>query len=142
MKDYFDYWEKYTTDSRELLLKAFEYRNASRWRSYAKASDAVFPLEVFIPAEALLKKAESAAASGKDKDAAARVNFLRKGFEHAKLCVKAGAALAGKASQTDIKKALDELVAFRRKTEDDFISDFASIAWSEKAGWRLPQGYK
>src|SRR5262249_23220485 len=116
---------------------------ASRWRSYARAADVAFPLTAFPPAEAILRKAAEAAAA--DAEAAARVAFLQKGLEHAKLCVRAAAALtaAGPEPAPGVaSKGLDELVAFGRKTERDGIANFSALAWSEEAGWRVPEAYR
>jgi hypothetical protein len=118
-------------------------RQASRWRSYSKAAHEAFPPTAFPPAEAILKKAAAAATA--DKEAAARVEFLRKGLEHAELCVKVAAQVtaAGPEAKPEVaKKALDELIAFRRQTERDGIANFSALAWGEASGWRLPEAYR
>jgi hypothetical protein len=143
VKAYFDYWEKFTMDGRERINGVMRERQASRWRSYAKAADAAFPLTAFAPAEAILQKAAASVAG--DQEAAARVEFLRKGLEHTKLCVRVASLVNGArpaAAPEVAKKALDELVAFRRKTERDGIANFSALAWSEGAGWSLPEGYR
>jgi hypothetical protein len=143
VKAYFDYWEKFTMDSRERINAVMRERQASRWRSYAKAADGAFPPAAFPAAEAILQQA--AAAAGMDREAAARVEFLRKGLEHAKLCVRVASLVtaAGPAAEPEVaRKALEELVTFRRKTERDGIANFSALAWSEGAGWNLPAAYR
>lgn len=143
VKAYFDYWEKYTTENRERLQVGMAARQASRWRNYAKAADVAFPLTAFPPADAILKKAAEAAAA--DPEAAARVEFLRKGLEHAKLCVKVAAQLTAAGpppAAADQKRTLDELIAFRHNTEREGIANFTALAWSEGTGWHLPAAYQ
>src|SRR5262249_47791035 len=132
VKAYFEYWEKYTAENRARTNQAFEELTASRWRTWAKAAHAVFPPECFAPAEAIL--AEAAAACAGDREAASRVEFLRKGLEHAKLCARAAAllTLADPSSTPDRgRKALAELLAFRRANEGSGIDNFNHDAWVE-----------
>lgn len=138
VKAYFDYWEHYTTDHRPVLMKSFADLNASRWRTFAKGAHAVFPPGCFPPAEALLQ--EAAQAAGSDRDAAARVVFLQHGLQHAELCARAAALLTlGDPSSTPArgKAALDELLAWRRAHEREWISNFSHDAWVEDLSWKL-----
>jgi hypothetical protein len=138
VKEYFDYWEKYTTGGRGRTNRAFEELTASRWRTWAKAAHAVFPPACFAPAEAILAKAAAACAG--DREATARVEFLRRGLEHAQLCAKAAAVLtlADPNSTPDRgRKALAELLAFRRANERSGIDNFNHDAWVEDLSWKL-----
>ena len=139
VKAYFDYWERFTTSHRDTINRTSEELQASRWRSFAKAAHAAFPLDSFPPAEALLVKA--AAAVRTDPESTARVEFLRKGLQHAKLCVKAAGilTLAGpEAPAAERSRVLRELVTYRRSVERDWIGNFNHLAWEEDQSWRLP----
>ena len=138
VKAYFDYWEKYTMDNRPLIHDAFFDRVAIRWRTWAKAAHRVFPEACFAPAEAILARAASAAAG--DPEAAGRVAFLQKGLTHARLCSRAAAllTLADPASTPERgKKALEELLTFRRANEGTHIANFNHEAWVEDLSWKL-----
>jgi hypothetical protein len=138
VKAYFDYWEKYTTDHRAQTNQIFEELDASRWRTWAKAAHKVFPESCFAPGEALLAKA-AVAASG-DKEALARVQFLQLGLTHAKLCSRVAALLTlsdATATPERGKKALDELLAFRRANEHSGIANFNHESWVEDMSWKL-----
>jgi hypothetical protein len=138
VKAYFDYWETYTTNNRERLSQAMEELQASRWRTWAKAAHIVFPPACFVPAEALLAKATQATAG--DPEAAARVDFLKKGLTHAQLCGRVAGQLSlanPAASKADAKVLLDELIAFRRANERNGIGNFNHLAWVEDLSWKL-----
>ncbi len=138
VKAYFDYWENYTTNSRERTSKAMEDLQASRWRTWAKVAHVVFPPNCFAPAEAMLADAARAAAA--DRDAAARVEFLRLGLAHAKLCARVAGQITlanPVASKAETKAALDELIAFRRSAERSGIGNFNHAAWVEDTSWKL-----
>jgi len=47
VKSYFEYWESYTTGSREKINQTMETLQASRWRSWAKAAHVLYPPECF-----------------------------------------------------------------------------------------------
>ncbi len=138
VKAYFDYWEKFTADSREKLQQTMEARQASRWRSWAKAADAVYPPACFIPAEAILAKARTAATS--EPEARARVEFLETGLAHARLCARISAQLnlaQPSASKEETKRLIEELLTFRRAHEREGIANFNALAWVEDLSWKL-----
>ncbi|MGB8169117.1 MAG: DUF4838 domain-containing protein [Chthoniobacteraceae bacterium] len=138
VKAYFDYWETYTTDHREQINQAMEELQASRWRTWAKAAHVLYPPACFAPAEALLATAAVAAAD--DHEAAARVDFLKNGLSHARLCARVAAQLTlanPAASSADGKAALDELIAFRRAHEFSGLGNFNHLAWVEDLSWKL-----
>jgi hypothetical protein len=139
VQKYFEYWEDFTTRNREHLVQVMEQTQTSRWRSWAKAADAVYPPECFVPAESFL--AEAAKAAAPDAGAASRVQFLQLGLQHAKLCTQAAAQLslakAEAAPATEAKAVLAALLQFRRAHEQSGISNFNHAAWLEDAGWKL-----
>jgi hypothetical protein len=129
--------------NRPLLQKAFEDRVASRWRNWAKVSHRVFPADCFRPAEALLARAMQAAAT--DREAAARVEFLRTGLTHAMLCARVSEllTLADPASTPERgAEALRQLLQFRRTHERQWIGNFNHNAWVEELSWKLSQETK
>jgi Domain of unknown function (DUF4838) len=139
VKAYFDYWENYTTNGRDGVKSVFEALDATRWRTWAKAAHAVYDEESFKNAEALLEKARAAAAG--DAEVLGRIEFLQLGLQHARLCART----AGKLSLGDPRSSaeqgtveLKELLAFRRKHEQSWISNFNHCAWVESKSWVLP----
>lgn len=140
VKSYFSYWENHTTGSREKINQTMEALQASRWRSWAKAAHVLYSPECFTPASALLEKALSA--TGNDAEAAARVRFLQLGLQHSRLCARVSAVLTlatPTAAQDEIKRAVDELIAFRRANERSGISNFNHLAWVEDLSWKLSE---
>ncbi|MBI5690367.1 MAG: DUF4838 domain-containing protein [Verrucomicrobia bacterium] len=138
VRAYFAHWENYLTSERPRLMAAFEDRVASRWRSFAKVAHRVFPADCFPPAEALLARA--AVAAGSDPVASARVEFLRLGLAHAKLCARVSEVLTladPAATPERGQKVLEELLRFRRAHERSGISNFNHSAWVEEASWKL-----
>jgi len=139
VKAYFDYWERYTSSKTESLNDTFDRSGASRWRTWARAAHLVFPPTCFSDGEAHLERASMAAKS--DPVAAARVEFLRKGLQHAKLSARAADVLSlsqPEATEPARKKMLHELVTLRRSLERDGISNFNNLAWVEDLSWKLP----
>ena len=138
VKSYFDQWERYTMSNRPLIAEAFEKLEASRWRSWAKAAHAVYPEQCFAAGEKLL--AQAAVAAKADADAAARVDFLRIGLEHAKLASRAAAqlTLADPAATPERgQRALAELLRFRRANERRWFANLNHEAWVESMSWKL-----
>ncbi|ATC65815.1 hypothetical protein CMV30_18705 [Nibricoccus aquaticus] len=138
VKAYFDFWEKYTMDNRQLITDVFYDRVAIRWRTWAKAAHRVFPENCFAAGEELLAKAEAAAKN--DPESAARVAFLRTGLTHAKLCSKVAALLTQADPQSTPergKAALEELLRFRRAHEREWFSNLSHSAWVEDISWKL-----
>ncbi|MBE7497639.1 MAG: DUF4838 domain-containing protein [Verrucomicrobiaceae bacterium] len=143
VKNYFDRWEAYTTDSHEKISQAMQATQTSRWRNWAKAAHLLYPPECFLAGEKQL--AEAAQAARGDEEAAARVKFLQLGLQHAKLCAQVSAklTLAGStATKDEIKQVLEEMLAFRRAHERSFISNFNHLAWVEDLSWKLSEETK
>lgn len=136
VKAYFDYWENYTTMGRERIGKTMDELEASRWRSWAKAAHVLYPPSCFAPADALLDEAAKIVAS--DPQALGRIQFLRTGLQHAKLCARAAGQLSLAVTPgADAKGALDELIRFRRANEAGGIGNFNHSAWVEDLSWKL-----
>ncbi len=138
VKACFDYWENYTIARRELLGKAFEELQASRWRSWAKAAHIIFPEPCFQPAEKLLDQGAQAVAA--DPAARRRVEFLKIGLQHAKLCSRVASQITlarPVAGQEQTKSLIEELIAFRRAHEADNIANLNHLAWVEDMSWKL-----
>lgn len=136
VKAYFDYWENYTTANRDHIRKTMEDLDASRWRSWAKAAHVLYPEPCFVPADALLDEAAKSVAS--DTEALARIQFLKAGLQHAKLCAHAASqvSLAAKPG-ADAGNAIGELIKFRRANEQSGIGNFNHSAWVEDLSWKL-----
>jgi hypothetical protein len=47
VKNYFDQWENFTTDSREKIAQTMQALQTSRWRNWAKAAHVLYPPECF-----------------------------------------------------------------------------------------------
>jgi uncharacterized protein DUF4838 len=140
VKCYFEYWENYTTRSREKINPTLETLQASRWRSWAKAAHVLYPAECFTPAEKMLEQAAQNA--GGDAEAVARVKFLQLGLQHAKLCARVSAQLTlatSTADKDEIKRVVDELITFRRANERSGIGNFNHLAWVEDLSWKLSE---
>lgn len=140
VKSYFEYWENHTTRSREKINQTMETLQASRWRSWAKTAHVLYPPECFAPAEKMLEQAVHAA--GENAEAAARVKFLQLGLQHAQLCARVSAQLSlatSTAAKDEIKRAVDELITFRRANERSGIGNFNHLAWVEDLSWKLSE---
>ncbi|WP_145928969.1 DUF4838 domain-containing protein [Termitidicoccus mucosus] len=138
VKEYFTYWENYTRDNRARLEGVFEEINVSRSRNWPVAAHRVHPPECFAPAEAILARAAQAAAG--DPEAAARVEFLRAGLSHSRLCARISELLTTADPRSTLARgrtALDELIAFRRAHEREWIANFNHCAWEESTSWVL-----
>lgn len=92
----------------------------------------LFPPAWFAQADSLLGSAAQKVAD--DPDAAARVAFLRKGLEDARLTCRCRAV---QKAGGDLKGALEELRAYRASVEADGICDWTVFAAGETSslGW-------
>ncbi len=144
VRDYFEYWEAYCIENAERFCELF-LDVGMRWQRFPLKGHEAFPPESFEPAEEILERAVQAAAEDPAPEYAARVDFLRKGLEHARLAGRLAAAFDG---QRDIPEdtekfekaleALRRLVEFRRAHEDLYISDyFYGASWREAGRWNL-----
>ena len=138
---YFDYWEDFVTTDRERFREVARERGAG-WSTYARMADALFPPEALAEGERLLEQAAQAAAEA--PEAAARVEFLHKGLQHARLCAQFAAAMSGAdadLSPVGWRRRQQDLLAFRAVVEMDGIANLNYCAWVEERSWRLTPGY-
>jgi hypothetical protein len=125
------------------MAKVMEETQTSRWRNWAKAAHLVYPESSFTPAEAILSDAALAAQA--DKEASARVDFLKQGLAHAKLCVRVSSRISlanPTATKDETEALLRELLTFRRATEKLGIDNFNHLAWVEDLSWKLSDEVK
>lgn len=137
VRAYFAYWEDYTTKLAGSLEQTFGEVKASRWKSWAKAADQVYPPACFATGETLL--AQAARSASPDPEASERVKFLQLGLEHARLCSEAAAVLSlGKGeAQGKAEAGTQKLIRFRRAHEGSWIANFDHCAWVEGQSWNL-----
>ena len=134
VKAYWEYWENYTREHTDILQDG-----TAHWTTYPKDAFVRFPPESFEPASDLLSAAERAAAA--DPIAAARVEFLRIGLDHARLTVETCLAVAEAAEDEAARAAaIAKLRAFRQAIKEPFAVNvshsFHSCEAREKAvGW-------
>ena len=141
VRRYFDYWEQFTTK----MLESAAEPGASgivNWSRYARDAHVLFPSQSFEPALAIL--ADAKRATGDQGQFAARVQFLSLGLEHAMLCARVGARVAGvdpDVSPYTAARAVGELQSFRLAHEGSFISNLMFAAFIEGRSWELPGGW-
>ena len=122
---YFDYWEEHAAT--RAARGGVPYSDASRtYRMY--------PPEAFTPATAMLAQALELAQTSELPEFAARVQFLQAGLEHAKLAAELSRLYAERDFPA-ARKALLDLIAFRRAHEHGFIDDYAADARAEVGGY-------
>jgi len=151
VEDYFDYWEAYVRTRppiRELVPEGSDYYVDETVDYVRRPLGAVlaYPASVYPPAEALLEKALAAARKDALPEHAERVRFLQAGLEHAKLSARVHEFLDYQGSTrgtapTDVQKlrkarrAMKELIEFRRAHQDLYVADYISAAnWEASIG--------
>lgn len=142
VKQYFDYWEKYTMDNAAAFNRIHETESVRKWFlygfHYATLAHRFFPVGVFAPAEKLLNEAARLCAG--DTKAEQRVRFLLQGLKHARLCSETSALFADPASSNqERQKALIRVKAYR-KTLMPAVADipyFESPRRLEGVAWTL-----
>ena len=138
VKAYFNFWESHALAHRVEINRQYE-DNTSRWRAFGVAAHLLFPPESFAAAAAILDRAQAAVVD--DAEASARVQFLRDGLTHARLCTEVSRRLSVREPDADPARgaeALAALIAFRQAHEREWIANFNYCSWSEDAAWRLP----
>lgn len=142
VKEYFDYWQKYTNSLNDRLDMAFLVPTPmSRYMCYAKACSKLFPAEAFARGKALLDQAAAAAGSAQGSIYSRRVAFLQAGLEQARLAARLSDIMADpKAADPKRREVLVQLSAFRRSTEDLPIANIGWLCKQELYCWpQLPQ---
>lgn len=131
VKAYFDYWEKFTMDSRERFAEIAK-RTGGNWTNYPKMAHETFPAEAFAEGRKLLDAARLAAAP--DPVAAARVAFLEKGLTHAEKCCALAAARASGRFR-EVYQASNALREYRHSIETDTVVNLNYCNWLEVRAW-------
>jgi hypothetical protein len=130
IKAYFDFWEAHATTNRAV------HGFGGSLENYNHHAHKMFPPESFEHAEKILTKAVNAVADEKNRQYAQRIDFLRKGLEHARMEANLAALFNDeKASEKEWSKALQELVRFRCETEHMHIANFAYSAGNNFMAW-------
>ncbi len=117
VRDYWEYWNRYALDNAELFHEVPKKYNPLRHSMffgfhYAFYAHRLFPEEVFPPAEKFLDEARKAAKDSPDD--LKRVEFLKAGLDHARLCAATCAIFADEKSTTQQRlDALAKVRAFR-----------------------------
>ncbi len=134
VRAYFQHWEQVTSQ-----LANPEFVNSLpsySFTTFQTVADKIFTPETFVKGRKLLQEALAAAAQ--DPEATARVEYLRKGLEHAELSLHASSAFQAvikspepeKAKQTFLAalKALDD---YRKSIESDNVVDIVYLNFCE-----------
>ena len=151
VRDYFARWEKVTNRRLGITERdsAIEERDGIvqgvGWERYGEVAGKTFTPETFAEGKKLLDRAAAAAAG--DPVAARRVEFLRKGLEHARLSLETYAIFNESkqspddaAKKTAFEQALTRLDAYRKTIETDHVADYGALAFSEnRSGYNRQQ---
>jgi len=141
VRRYFDYWQ----DHAMAHVRAGRLSQHDRLeRTRIGATHELYRARDFTRAEQFLRDAAARVRSDAQGEYAQRVEFLRLGLEHAKLCARLSEAMADAPQQgsNDFRRAqqaLRDLIAFRREHERTYIIDFGAMALYEnnatRPGW-------
>lgn len=131
MNRYFEYWENYARQNTMPFLNIYK-DYVRRYANYIRKAHIAFPPECFQPAEELLKQAYDEARTDPLPEFAERVRFNEVGLQHAQLACKLAAVYDGEKTLPEnkveeAKKALRELIDFRKKHEGMFFSDLLHV---------------
>ncbi|MCP4643970.1 MAG: DUF4838 domain-containing protein [bacterium] len=127
MQRYFAYWEDYAFEHRMRIIEMY-WDVGWRYSNYVRRAHAAFPPECFGPAEALLEQALTEAGESDSPEFGERVEFVRLGLRHARLASRLAAAYKGEekvpeGQADEVKRAVKELIAFRKENERSYFSD-------------------
>ncbi len=135
IREYFDFWEQRLN---EVILGDPEKRKLLWWQSFGAVEYQIYGPEQFEQTDEILQRAEAGAGNGVFGD---RVDFIRLGWAHAKLCVEISMALTGANPDASPLLALDrleELKQFRIEHEDTMFSNLKYASLIESRSWKLP----
>lgn len=135
---YFDYWEAYSEK---------EAPGGGVARTGPDRARQLYPKAAFGPAQNLLAKARKAVQRDPDSVYDDRVRFLEVGLRHAELAAEFIGTLEGgrrapvenKKQFAAARKALEELIAFRREHESLYFADLIAAAYSENRGLQIEE---
>ncbi len=139
VREYFDYWERYTTENRE-RFRAISKEHGGGWSRFPRVAHEFYPQDVFEPGFKLLD--EAGKLTKEQPPFNARVDFLRRGLKHARLCAQVGEYIMSPLRQrpTDMRKLRqlrEELALFRRSIELDNVANLNYCAWLENRNWKM-----
>ena len=130
VKAYFDYWSGITN-----LIG--QYRDELPWHGFAKNMHQFYTPQLFVEGSKLLARARQAAQG--DPEATARVEFLQKGLEHARLCAETSRIVAAARESGDMlasAQAISRLDTYRKSIERDNIANLGLLQWIEnRSDW-------
>lgn len=140
VREYFDFFEAHTMQMREML--GLEDNRGINWSVYAKDAHRAFPDPVLEQGAAILERAAEAA--GGQEPWASRVEFLRTGLQHARMCAEIARLLAGEDAEVSpfaVHRKIRELGEFRRAHERMNFSNLHFAAYIEQRSWEVTEGY-
>lgn len=145
VRKYFDYWEHYATTRPAVRDLMTDPKGALERLKRIRGHYLAYPPEVYRPAEEILARALAAAKTDPLPEFAERVEFLQAGLKHALLSTRLqsfldfespsaerGSAPSDPQKLAQARKAMRELVRFRRDPKNRFVSDYISNATVEK----------
>lgn len=139
VREYFDYWEAFTT---RMLDRADLAEGISNWSVYARDAHRLFPAEALAEGATILDRAAAQVAG--QEPFAARVQFLQTGLDHARRCARVAQLVAGdddQASPFAARRAVADLAQYRRAIESTGITNLNFAAYIESRSWALTEGY-
>lgn len=139
VREYFDYWEQFTT---AMLTREDLPDGITNWSRYARDAHRLFPVEALARGAAILERAAAQVAG--QEPFAARVRFLQTGLEHARRCARVAELVAGddpQVSPLSVRRAVAELGRYRREIENTGVSNLNFAAFIESRSWQVPEGY-
>jgi hypothetical protein len=150
VRDYFAYWEQVRKETAQTWTQTMSHWDPekptvkTRWlenlpHTFYLGGHTIFTPQRFAEGARRLDRAAEAAAG--DDMALQRVEFLRKGLEHARLGAVVGAEFTKSqetGDRTPYLTAMAKLDAFRRSIEMDLVSNFNQLAYLENTSWDRP----
>ena len=125
VRKYFDYWITYTK-TLPSGTGGVTYRNAL-------SAGELYPESAFVPAEKLLREAREAASASPDPQFVRRVEFLKLGLEHGRLCARFARHYSDNRF-VPARKTLEEIIRFRHAHENEFFTDYIGALNAEYYG--------
>jgi hypothetical protein len=142
---YFNYWEDYARNRPPIRDITSDPLGALERLKRIRGHYLAYPPEVYRPAEVLLAEALVAARKDPLPEFAQRVEFLQAGLRHALLSTRLqefldfdspsaqrGSAPKNPKKLEQARRAMAELIRFRRDPRNRFVSDYISNAMVEK----------
>lgn len=129
VRQYFAHWD--------VICDAVAERpEGMHWSFFYREAHQIFTPEAMAQGDELLAAAEQAA--GDDATALARVKWLRKGLQNARMTLnvqRTYLAYRQTGAITPYREALTALDALRAEVEGDFVCNVGYLAWAEQRTW-------